>query len=717
MSEPSKQNSVTRRTSDNMDDEGADDVPVTDMPQGYPQLAPLNALAKEYDFALLKDCTVARMRGIAKTYSGVNPRLTKPELFQALFDAMLDDQVCEVCQGGCDPLTHLFPPTREPPAGWIRGPNGIHAPAPAVTDPGAPPTQLTPPPPPRQTSEQPAQDPALTAPSLAPVAPVDLVSTNFRHVNPASDLIRRPTGTPDVPVHTRGNPIIPGVSQQDPPPRNVAQLVTAGAAAAGWPPGELASTVVLRHVEDNFEKEIDDLLEQEAAQARARRAEEIRVAEEQRQQAQLSTQELRKAYEIRKRATLKAAMEAEERAHQIRLDQIRAEAASAAPPQNARNQFLTPPAPQLTPPTHSRFLPPAPVSGGLDPSRPRSVSFSNTTHFASQQATPQQLAPQPDPTQQLLGNISPASLDSLIDQRLRALGHGASHSACSTPQLSADKGKMLTHRVTNTHMASRFGIFAQPVFEVPGDVTEVDMSKMQKVMTSGHDKVGPSLCYRQMRWPHRLLQTNVPGFDVVEHKDLTFHQFINGCIGNFMSEVPLDRLDMELANKFSFLQFLVNMSFFYKHSDVLETYRLVHQSWQMKEFEFTDEWDSIKHRLEGIKVHLQMIPQKHTFEQNPANPGPQKQGGGAGGGAAKSSGGGKGGHVKGVPKAYMKKHNICIRFNEKECPQKQTHKNKYDEKVTLQHICGGCFKADNSKHAHPADGCEKGPFDTLFRQW
>ena len=114
-------------------------------------------------------------------------------------------------------------------------------------------------------------------------------------------------------------------------------------------------------------------------------------------------------------------------------------------------------------------------------------------------------------------------------------------------------------------MASRFGIFAQPVFEVPGDVTEVDMSKMQKVMTSGHDKVGPSLCYRQMRWPHRLLQTNVPGFDVVEDKDLTFHQFINGCIGKFMSEVPLERLDMELANKFSFLQFLVNMSFYYKH--------------------------------------------------------------------------------------------------------------------------------------------------------
>ena len=170
-------------------------------------------------------------------------------------------------------------------------------------------------------------------------------------------------------------------------------------------------------------------------------------------------------------------------------------------------------------------------------------------------------------------------------------------------------------------MASRFRVFTQPVFEVPGDVTEVDMSRMQKVMTSGHDKVGAGLCYRQMCWPHRLLQTNVPGFDVVEHKDLTFHQFINGCISKFMSEVPIERLDLELANKFSFLQGIVNMSFYYKDSDVLEAYRQVHQAWQMKEFEFSDEWQLIKQRVDNIKSHMTIAPQQHTFKQNVSPPG------------------------------------------------------------------------------------------------
>ena len=65
----------------------------------------------------------------------------------------------------------------------------------------------------------------------------------------------------------------------------------------------------------------------------------------------------------------------------------------------------------------------------------------------------------------------------------------------------------------------------------------------------------------------------------------------------------------------------------------------------------------------------------------------------------------------------MKKHNVCIKFNENDCPQKQSHKNKYDEKVTLKHICAGCLKTDNSQHIHPAKTCEKAPFDTLFRKW
>ena len=703
-----RQNSVNGRSTETLEDASADDVPASVMPEGYPPLAPLNALAKEYDHALLHHCTVARMRTIAKDYPNVNQRLTKPELFQALHDAMTSDQMCDVCKGDCDPMIHLFPPTREPPRGWVRGPSGLFGPPPVTSEPGPTTMSTTP-----ATQTQPLTPGQHLATGIQPGAELSLVNSNFRRVNPATDLIRAPSNTPDIPINDTPNPLIQGVRQQPPPPPNVAELVTTGAAAAGWPQGETSSSATIYQVQDNFEKEIEALLEEEALEQRARRAEEVRQAELQLQQSQQLSTEQRKAIELRKRASFNAAMQAEERAHKLRMDQIRAQAESnTVNTHNTYSSFLTSAPPQPHPPSRPGFLT-APVAPPTHDSRPRSVSFSIG------QPSPAGLAQstQPNPTQQLLGNVTPESIEAMIDQRLRALGHGSSHISHSSNQLCADKGKHLTHTVVNSHMASRFGVFAQPVFEIPGDASEVDMSKMHKIMTSGHDKVGSGLCYRQMRWPHRLLQTNVPGFDVVEHKDLTFHQFINGCISKFLSEVPVERLDLELANKFSFLQELVNMSFYYKHADVLQTYRLCHEAWQMKEFEFSDDWQSIKQRVVNLKSHLTVSPQEHTFKQSAKPPGFQKKGDPAGKGSGSAAGSGAGAHVKGIPKSYMKKHNICIKFNEKECPEKQSHKNKYDEKVTLRHICGGCFKADNASHAHPAHGCEKGPFESLFRKW
>ena len=437
---------------------------------------------------------------------------------------------------------------------------------------------------------------------------MDLVNTNFRRVNAAADLLV-PTGSDDIRIVQQNPPHIPGIQQEPPTPRNVAQYVTTGAAAAGLPQGEI-SQAVLHPVQDNFESELDAILEDEMAQSRARRDQELRQAELANQQAEESSLEQRKATKLRKRATLKATMEAEERAHQIRLDQLRSETVHASVTQHSNSGFLVPPTPSPVPAHQSGFLPGGAAATANDPFRTRAHSVS----FADNLSDISPTAPQLDHTLQLLGNYSPADIEALIDQRLRALGHGGSHAGFFNLSLYSDRGKTLTHKVVNAHMASQFGVFAQPVFEVPGDVTEVDMSRIQKVMTSGHDKVRAGLCYRQMRWPHRLLQTNVPGFDVIEHKDLTFHQFINGCIPKFMSEFPIERLDLEFANKFSFLQFLVNMSFYYKHSDVLEAYRQVHQAWQMKDFEFTDDWQLIKQHLDNIKSHMTIAPQQHTFK-------------------------------------------------------------------------------------------------------
>ena len=63
-----------------------------------------------------------------------------------------------------------------------------------------------------------------------------------------------------------------------------------------------------------------------------------------------------------------------------------------------------------------------------------------------------------------------------------------------------------------------------------------------------------------------MLMSSVPGYNEVAHKDLTFHQLMNGMISKVTSETPKAKLDHESANKFSFMQFLVEMLFKYEHS-------------------------------------------------------------------------------------------------------------------------------------------------------
>ena len=81
------------------------------LPDRYPPLASQTNCAKNWDVSLLQICTARRLRSIGWKYDGVTSKMNKPEMFQAIWDAMLEDQDCQTCTGGsCDPTTHYFPP-------------------------------------------------------------------------------------------------------------------------------------------------------------------------------------------------------------------------------------------------------------------------------------------------------------------------------------------------------------------------------------------------------------------------------------------------------------------------------------------------------------------------------------------------------------------------------------------------------------------------------
>ena len=95
--------------------------------------SPSKACTKDWDFELLRDCSARRLRVIAIDYPGLNSKANKPEAYQHILEAMMDDQDCGTCKGNCNPDSHYFPPSVAPPQGWRRGPDGLFT-APASTD-------------------------------------------------------------------------------------------------------------------------------------------------------------------------------------------------------------------------------------------------------------------------------------------------------------------------------------------------------------------------------------------------------------------------------------------------------------------------------------------------------------------------------------------------------------------------------------------------------
>ena len=723
-------------------DPNLDDVIPDDDPEvaNYPPMATGNNCAKNWDVALLQNCTGDRMKVIAAALDvPVTTRVRKYILYRAIYNFMSNDQSCPSCEGGdCAPNSHMFAPTEQPPPGWVMGDNGLYVePIPAPASTSAPVTLPISTP---ASAPSSGQQQLITTHTLASgqqhvilgqfqtagtsqqqVRPLltnttgslssTLVHTRIRGPTPNSSL-HRPTGSFDVLVSSAASPAVSGVVQPRPTAPDVANLVIQGAAATGTF-HTLSHSGTLSIPETPEIIALRAQLDAEDQQIALQQQQEFLTLQ---QQAQSTSQQALAAL----RQEREQARQQQLLAHQQRCQQYRPTVPSPlAQPHVAPTQAVPIPA---APRTAFVF-----GNGSSNPSAPGQFSApaqSNLVghpHYASTGSLPtSNPGINVQPASPLAG-MDHAQFLALIDQRIQSQNMlsppVANLQGCalggSAPQLCGDKsGKPLAHSIENSEQAARLGIHASPVFEVQGDLVGVDMSKLRKVMTPGDDQVGAGLVFRQIRWPHKMLQPEVPGFDTTAHKDLTFHQLMNGMLSKILTETPAARLDKELSNKLAFTQFLVTMSFHYSHKQVLDTCHEMMMGWMMREFEW-DNWPLIESRLKNIRSRFTQVPQQHTYsnrrehKHNPGGPpnnqpGKQQQG--------KQD-------VNGVPKVFMRENQICINFNDKACPEKGSHDNKYKAGQSLKHICAGCYKKlDKAELGHPTAGCGQGPFGSLFRQ-
>ena len=741
-----------------------------------PTMANGSDCTKNWDVSLLQNCTMNRMKVIARDYQDVSisANRTKPELFKALHEAMLQDDECDTCgtvegAGQCNPSTHSFLPWWDAPDGWIMGPNNIYVKMAQYVPPG--PTQpTTPATTGQQTNTQgTAPQQPTTHGTVPPTNPlrVDVQNIGVQQQlalpepgnahsdqlarqpviglgpSPSASLLRT-THSQDQLAGQHATPLVQGVSQQHTAPTNVPEIIINGGQQFEQQLSQLGAG---GSGDVNPLASLQAQLDAENREIRKRQEQEFLALQQSNQQAETA---LRQQYAQQR--------ESEAIAHRTRLQSLRARPATppvrmpaptrttpvtipqraattpftfgngvmhpaphqfAATPHtqfaNQQGQLHTPP-PGNTIPQQQMFAPQAqaytPPPGGAN--YQQQMFAPPTQAAAPPQATPAPAAPS--------GYMTHEQVAQLFDQRMQTLSvTGLAPGMFSTfggsaPQLNAMQGKPISHGIQNVQQAAALGIHARPVYEVNSDMIGVEMHKIRKIMTPGDDEVGAGLVFRKMRWPHNMLQPGIPGFDVTAHKDLSYHQLMNGLLSKMLAETLPNQLDPELASKLHFTQFLTAMTFHYTHRQVLDTCREMIMAWQMKEFEWND-WPLIESRLKSIRARFQQSHQPHAVNSKPSNPKPPHGGGGNNQPAKNQQQGAK--NVNGVPNSYMKDNFICIKYNEKGGCSEQgpTHANKWDKtsNTPLRHVCGGCHKKSGAEHAHKAFGCNNGPFSQLFR--
>ena len=207
-------------------------------------------------------------------------------------------------------------------------------------------------------------------------------------------------------------------------------------------------------------------------------------------------------------------------------------------------------------------------------------------------------------------------------------------------------------------------------------------------MMSGANRKPGQFVQRQMTWPEQCLSAQAPGCGKSTFKNLSFPELVDGFIGKALMETDHEKLDMELANKLSFLREVATMNYSLDHQNIPSISHRFLQGWENCSFEWTN-WSRIESFLR--EARFQEVCNSFTRAGNN-----RKQSNGGQGNGPTPQGNS---NVLGIPTKFYTDNTLCIRFNKGECKEKARHKHKTQE-YTLLHKCAGCLKAGVDTEGH-----------------
>ena len=298
-------------------------------------------------------------------------------------------------------------------------------------------------------------------------------------------------------------------------------------------------------------------------------------------------------------------------------------------------------------------------------------------------------------------------VDYMSQSLITALDHRDRSKSCSVPLGSADvhnpnavpahpnTGRIALRAVVNKEMCDRLGLAPAPNMVVEGDPTNIDYTKVSKHMKSGSKRGVGEFVERQTTWPQQCLTPSAPTASKPDHEKLSFPELIDGFIGKILTETPSGNLDIEVANKLSYLKELTAMHYTLDLPSVLAVNRRFLEGWENKNFEWSD-WTRIELFMRESRFQ-QLVSSMSRGRDN------QYRGGNGRSNSAPPGPPKPAGNINGVSVQFFKDNNICMKFNKAPNSCKETtnpHKHPHEANRMLYHVCAACKQAGKSGDGH-----------------
>ena len=657
---------------------------------------------------VLLNAKMDRMFETARQFGIPNyKRLSRATLYSTIYDHMAQVAACPVCNGPCDPATHLLPPLVSKSPLRTRSSKG--------------------------RGKKPADTPI---PGLAGASGTQQQFVPTGILTSPSQVLASAGSTADQPI---GGPETNFVPDQTSSPEQRVNLQTlVNTAALGQEAAPLDSTPRgppllseqdMAKVREAVQKKTDELAAtqraaaerriQEMASAQQRYAPPPPDLEKRREEAMAK---LIQAEFAKSQKKIQREEHSRETLHRQQIQQLASGAQrrnvvdTSAPASNSRTRSTSQVRRPLAPPTRPRSGSSPPSAGAT-----RNVSWADDLEHVR--------SPVPDPRSRAEStssvpdhNLFQSMMDAAVANHFRDRSASTGSLQMNLPSdpfsmglgpASTGAGKIGLVKTPNMEMARRLGIHPRSNLRLQGDTTGMDFAKLSKYLTSGSNKKAPVVA-RQATWPEECLTDSCPLFDKKELKltELDLQQFSFGFIHMILIETLPEELDPVLANKLQFLLYMIGNSFSLEWSHLIKTTDSWFRAWEQGHVEW-DNWDTIEAWLDRAKLRGLSA----SINKLARGPGPNQGRGNLGGGGG-NAGAGKqksGKNINGVPNEYFNKAGICMKFQYDGCELEPNHVHPSNDKAKLKHTCAGCWKLKKGPQAHGCEKCGEGPFGKYFQ--